>query len=74
MSKHKRSLAPKGDTQYRRVWCIVNGAVADAFKMHGDYVDPQRERAARESIVKRVTGAIVSSFPATGGASGRTGG
>lgn len=73
MRQHKRSLAPKGDARYRRMWRVINGAVADAFKMHPDYVEPERRRAARESIVKRVTGAVLSSFPETGRATGKTG-
>lgn len=74
MRPHKRSLAPKGDAHYRRVWRCVNGAVADALAMHPEYIAPALRRTARESIVKRVTGAIVSSFPARGGASRKTGG
>lgn len=68
MRYHKKSKAPKGNAHYRRVWRLVNGAVADALKMHPDYVSTERQRAVRESIVKRVTGIIAASFPETGGA------
>ena len=68
MRKHKRSKAPKGGAHYRRIWRLVNGAVADALKMHEDYVPLHRQKAARESIVKRVAGIIAASFPETGGA------
>lgn len=71
MRKHKRSRAPKGGAHYRRIWRLVNGAVADALKMHPDYVPSRRERAARESIVKRVTGIVAASFPEMGGADRR---
>ncbi len=66
MRKHKKSKAPKGGSHYRRVWRLVNGAVADALLMHPDYVPTVRQRAARESIVKRVTGIIVAELPGDG--------
>ena len=70
---HKRIMAPKGGLTYRRVWRIVRGAVADALTAHPEYVAQQHLRAAQESIIKRVTGAVVSSFPERGGVSGKTG-
>lgn len=47
--------------EYRQLWRIVDGAVADAFKMHPNYLseDGKRWQTARQSIVKRVTGAIL---------------
>ena len=71
---HKRSLAPKGDSRYRLIWRLANGAVADAFAMHPNYVETKWRKAARESIVKRVTGAIYSSLPERAGASVKNGG
>lgn len=67
MRPHKRSLPPKGNATYRRTWRIVRGAVTDALLMHPDYVPAERRKAALESITKRVTGAIVSSFPEQSG-------
>jgi hypothetical protein len=57
-----RTRPPKGNRTYRRLWRIVDGAVMDAFKMHPDYLSDKgrRGRAARLSIVKRVTGAVAS--------------
>ena len=55
----KRLRAPKGDRAYRQLWRVVDGAVRDAFAMHPDYLNRANERAARESICKRVTGAVL---------------
>jgi hypothetical protein len=57
----RRTKPPKGDKIYRRLWRVVDGAVADAFKMHPDYLTEKgrRGRAARLSVVKRVIGAVV---------------
>lgn len=56
--RYKRTRIPKGDSRYRQIWRVVDGAVADALKMHPDYLTSKGSWAARESIVKRVTGAI----------------
>ena len=45
---------------YRQLWRIVEGAVNDAFKNHPDYLTPKGRRNARSSIVKRVTGTVLS--------------
>lgn len=43
--------------QLRRV---VSGAVEDAFKMHPDYLTPKGRHSAKESVVKRVSGTVLS--------------
>jgi hypothetical protein len=47
------------DDAYRRLWRVVDGAVADAFFNHPDYLAPRRRREAQLSIVKRVVGAVL---------------
>lgn len=69
-----RKLMPKKElphSDYHKIWRIVDGAVSDAFYHHPDYLTPKGKRAARESIVKRVTGAVLSSMGKPMG--GRTG-
>lgn len=58
----KSTKPPKGNKDYKKVWRIIDGAVADAMAMHPDYLTPKGTsgRTARTSIVKRVTGAILS--------------
>jgi hypothetical protein len=43
---------------YRALWRVVDGAVADAFNQHPDYLTEKGRRSARRSIVKRATGAL----------------
>lgn len=57
--KTRRIKPPKGDNRYRQVWRIIDGAVLDCFKHHPEYLTENGKRAARESIVKRATGAII---------------
>ncbi len=38
---------------------MVDGAVANAFAAHPDYLTPRGNRQARTAIVKRVVGAIM---------------
>ena len=59
---YKPTKPPKGNEDYKKVWKIVDGAVADALLMHPDYLtDKGRHgRTARYSVVKRVVGAILS--------------
>ncbi|MGX7709150.1 hypothetical protein [Methylobacterium sp. Gmos1] len=48
-----------GSPAYRQIWRIVDGAVAQALDAHPEYLAPgARVRTVRNSIVKRVTGAI----------------
>lgn len=64
MKPRRPALPPKSDTAYRRLWRIVDGAVADAFAMHPEYLKSTRsERFARMSINKRVVGAILGCLP-----------
>lgn len=60
MKKHKRTKPPKEETLYRKIWRVVDGAVADAFTMHPDYLTAKAKngKAAQLSVVKRVTGAV----------------
>lgn len=47
------------DKLYRQLWRVIDGAVADAFAMHPEYLAVQQNRkTVRQSIVKRVTGAM----------------
>lgn len=58
-----RRLHPEkpGSPAYRQIWRIVDGAVASAFAAHPDYVaSNKRLRTVRNSIVKRVVGAVTS--------------
>lgn len=44
---------------YRALWNIVDGAVRDALKNHPEYLSGTvKERTVRESIDKRVVGAL----------------
>lgn len=45
---------------YHQLWSVVDGSVADALKQHPDYLTPKGIRSARTSIVKRVTGTVLS--------------
>lgn len=62
----RRIVAPKaaasavGAEAYAKMWGIVDGGVADALKSHPDYLTPKGRRSAQTSIVKRVTGTIIS--------------
>lgn len=44
---------------YAELWGVVDGAVADAFNNHPDYLTPKGQRSARTSVVKRVTGTVL---------------
>lgn len=44
---------------YKQLWRVIDGAVADCFAQHPEYLHPNRhERRVRSSIVKRVVGAV----------------
>lgn len=45
---------------YAELWGVVDGAVADAFNNHPDYLTPKGQQSARTSVVKRVTGTVLS--------------
>lgn len=45
---------------YRQIWRVVDGAVDLALSAHPEYIAPGKNpRTVRNSIVKRVVGAIV---------------
>ena len=58
----KRTKPQKGHrTAYSQLWRVVDGGVRDAFAMHPEYlVRSDMGYAVRNSIVKRVTGAVHS--------------
>lgn len=57
--RRRLSKCPKGARAYRQLWRIVDGAIADAFAMHPDYLTAKGARSAQLSITKRVTGAVL---------------
>lgn len=48
------------DRAYRQLWRVVDGAVTDCFKNHPDYLTGKGRRSAQGSLVKRVTGTVLS--------------
>jgi hypothetical protein len=48
------------DRAYKQLWSVVDGAVSDAFNRHPDYLTKKGRFSARVSIVKRVTGTVLS--------------
>lgn len=46
-------------TAYSELWGVVDGAVADAFNTHPDYLTAKGLRSARTSVTKRVTGTVL---------------
>jgi hypothetical protein len=60
--KSPRTLPPSEQARraYSELWRIVDGAVADAFNMHPDYIARgARGLTVRNSINKRVVGAVL---------------
>ncbi len=55
----KRTYPQKGGPDYHQLWRVVDGAVADAFAMHPDYLTDHGRKRARQSIVKRVVGGVL---------------
>lgn len=55
----RRRIPPKPGKFYRQMWRVVEGAVADAFYSHPDYLSPKGRGMAASSITKRVVGAIM---------------
>lgn len=47
-----------GTPARRQLWRIVEGAVADAFKSHPEYLTPAGRRWAQQSVTKRVVGSV----------------
>lgn len=56
-----RAVVPKErqGKAYRQLWSVVSGAVADAFRMHPDYLTAKGNRSAATSVTKRVTGTVL---------------
>jgi hypothetical protein len=48
------------NSNYSQLWRIVEGGVVDCFNNHPDYLTPKGKRSAQASIVKRVTGTVLS--------------
>lgn len=59
MSARRFSKCPKDARAYKQLWRVVDGAVADAFAMHPDYLTAKGLRSAQLSVTKRVTGAVI---------------
>lgn len=60
--RRKKTYPQKGGPDYHQLWRIVDGAVADAFAMHPDYLSLKGQSlrgGAQQSITKRVVGAIM---------------
>ncbi len=60
-TKVRGRLQPEkpGDPDYRQIWRVVDGAVASALAAHPEYLAlGAHKRTVRNSIVKRVTGAV----------------
>lgn len=53
------SRAAMKHADHQRLWRLVEGAVVDAFRSHPDYLTERGERAAVESVTKRVVGQLV---------------
>lgn len=58
--KRRRTRPVKGSRAYRQLWRVVDGAVADAFMQHPNYLTDAGRMAAQLSITKRVVGAVMS--------------
>ena len=56
-----RTKPVKASTAYAQLWRVVEGAVADCFNMHPDYLTPKgaKKSTAQRSLTKRVTGAVL---------------
>lgn len=61
MPKKKRIKPPKWGRDYRSVHRLVDGAVRGTFIAHPEYLTEKGNQffAARRSLVKRVTGAVL---------------
>lgn len=66
MKEQKKRLRPEKAAykagQGRKMWRVVDGAIRDAFRHHPDYLTTKGSKgsAARRSVAKRVTGAVLS--------------
>lgn len=64
--RHRPSAYLK-HADHQRVWRIIEGAVADACKMHPEYLTEQGRACMVPSVTKRVLGALVGSGTLRGG-------
>lgn len=62
----RRNKPQKPGGAYAALWRVVDGAVADAFLQHPEYLSPAGQRMARQSITKRVVGSILGLVRETG--------
>lgn len=64
----KPTLPPKEKpgSAYHNLWAVVDGAVRDAFHNHPEYLTDKGRQSARMSVVKRVTGSVISFAKAKG--------
>ncbi len=63
MHPRKRTKVPpqKTETVYRQLWRVIDGAVADAFSNHPEYLASGiSPKVVRASINKRVVGSVLS--------------
>jgi hypothetical protein len=60
-AKKERLRTPrnKPGAEYKAIWRLIDGAILDALKHHPEYIAPERQQAARNSIIKRATGNVV---------------
>lgn len=59
--KQRLLRCPKPEIRaYADLWPVVSGAIHDALKCHPDYVRSGRRATARNSIAKRVVGAVLA--------------
>lgn len=75
MRERKQTKPPpqKKDDDYHKLWRIVDGAVQDALYHHEEYLNPRiRYKTVRESINKRVVGAVLAELRERQRAAGRT--
>ena len=69
MHPRKRTKSPPQKTaaRYRALWKLVDGAVADAFYNHPDYLaSGVSPKVVRASINKRVVGVLLASLESDG--------
>ena len=58
MKRRRRPVQDKGRA-YRQLWRIVEGAIADAFAAHPDYLTERGRHLVASSVTKRVVGAVM---------------
>lgn len=63
MARYKRPKPQKPGDDYRRIWRIVHGCIADTFIHHPEYLPQGRDRISslRRSLCKRIIGSVLAS-------------